>query len=417
MPRITKWKGLRNTTTPDRFKVGELVTAQNLDIDNTERIQTRLGQTLIQNMPGSHSIWSYGNLCLFVCASVLYRLLPDLTTQVIKTLTSDRAMCYEFDSAKTAYFSNGTDTGRVVNGVYSCWGVPVPSSQPVATASGGSMPPGQYLYALTNVRSDGLEGGTGIAGTITLATQGGIQFTSIPVDPNTEVSGKILYISTPNGEVMYRAALMSNATTSYLYQGDTTDLTVPLATQFVTPPPAGHILDVFNGSMYVCKGNLAWRSDPYAFEAFRPASFLQFPGYLTMFMGLNTSVWVSTDQDRVFHIKDDVWMYGHEAIKAQSMEVDAAAAIPGTAVKTTTAILAKQDQTEEGGEQDKQVVMWFSDRGIYVGDENGTATNLTETMMSMPGGQMGGAFVRQLRGYIQYLCTIQGTGTALNAAI
>lgn len=416
MPKITKFKGIRNTTTPDRFKVGELVSCQNLDIDNSERIQTRLGQTLLQDMPGSHSVWSFGTLCLFVCNATLYRLLPDLTTQVIKVLKSNAPMCFEFDSVGTAYYSNGIDLGRVVNGVYSCWGVPVPSAQPTATATGGSMPAGTYLYALTNVRADGLEGGTGVAGSITLTSTGGIQFANIAVDPNPEVSGKMLYLSTPDGEVMYRAVLMLNDTTSYLYQGDTTDLTVPLATQFVTPPPAGHILDIFNGSMYVCKGGLAWRSDPYAYETFRPTSFLQFPGLLTMFMGLNQSVWVSTDQDRVFHFKDDVWMYGHEAVKAQSMEVDASAAVLGTAVKTTMAALAKEDVTEEGGAQDRQVVMWASSRGIYVGDEGGTATNLTETMVSIGGAPLGAAMIRSLRGYTQYLCTLQAAEAATNVA-
>lgn len=416
MPKITKWKGLKNTEVADRLKPGELVTATNCDITNSERIQTRYGQTVVQALSNAHSIWSHGALCLFVQGGALKRLLPDETVATIKTLVSNNLMAYEAGADGVAYYTNGVDRGRVVNGVYSCWGVPVPVSQPAADISAGNLPTGKYLYAMTFIRSDGLEGGTGISGEIELTTKSGIQFSGLEVSTNAEVTGKAIYLSTTNGEVLYRAQLLTNATTTFLYQGDSLDLTVPLTTQFASPPPAGHLIGRFNGSLYVCTGNLAYQSDPYAYETFRLADkFMQFTGKLTMFIGLNSSIWTSTDDGRVFHL------IGEQPEKMTSKEADAGSAILGTALTTTASILAKVEVTsgtgaDEAGTTDSLVAMWASDRGIYVGYETGDAHNLTETTYSFPPGQLGAAMVRQLRGYTQAVFTLQGTGVARNAA-
>lgn len=416
MPKITKFKGLKNTETADRLKPGELVTAQNIDITNTERIQTRQGQTVVQALTNAHSIWSHGRLCLFVQGGALKRLLPDETVATIKALVSNNLMAYEAGADGVAYYTNGVDLGRVVNGVYSCWGVPAPLQQPTAAVSAGSLPPGKYLYALTFVRSDGLEGGTGLSGEIELTTKSGIQFSGIEVSANAEITGKQLYLSTPNGEVLYRAQLLANATTTFLYQGDSLDLTGPLTTQFASPPPAGHMVGRFNGSLYVCTGNLAYQSDPYAYETFRLADkFMQFTSKLTMFAGLNSSIWASTDDDRVFHLN------GEQPEKMTSKEVDAGSAIPGTVVITTASILAKTEATsgtgaDEAGTTDSLVAMWASDRGIYVGYETGEAHNLTETTYSYGTAPLGAAMVRLLRGYTQYVVTLKGAGAAQNAA-
>ena len=102
-------------------------------------------------------------------------------------------------------------------------------------------------------------------------------------------------------------------------------------------------------------------------------------------------------------------------------EVDAGAAIPGTAVIATAAILAKTEASsgtgaDEAGTVDSLVAMWASERGIYAGYDEGEAHNLTETTYSYGTAPLGAAMVRLLRGYTQYVVTLKGAGSAQNAA-
>ncbi len=407
MPTIDKWKGLRNTTAARSFKNGEMDIARNVDIDNAERLRTRQGFTQVAEN-AAHSIWSDGDICLFVQSSVLKRLMSDETVVTLQSLQTNNRMSY--DSVNGVVFcTNGVDSLKIQGGRAYNWGVRMPKGQPVATASAGNLPPGRYLYAMTYVRADGFESGTPLAGQIDLTTTGGIEFSSIESSTYDAGCGIILYLSSPNGEVLYRAAILADGVTSYAYREDATDLTVPLLNSLAFAAPTGSLVRIYKGIAYVASGNVVYYSDPYQFELFRMrTNFLQFDGPVTMMAAVEDGMFIGTDDNTYFVAGDRPDQMKQQAVFPYGV-------VPGTAVTLPVSLVAKDETAEETGSPSGPAVMWFSARGVCVGFSGGAVRNLTETNYSMPDGQQGAAVIRQVRGYTQYLASVQGTGVAANS--
>lgn len=401
---IKKFLGVKNTTSAERLKPGELTVAQNVDLDDTGKLLTRLGTTLAQ-AGGYHSLWAEEGHAYVMAGSDLNRVNLDLSLTFVARLTTPERVAFKRE-LNTIYFSNGTDTGRIHEGAVKGWGVPNPAGQPRCAAGAGRLPPGTYSYAVTFGRADGYESGTGAAGSFELTAPGGLQLTEIPSSTDPEVSVKLVYISGPNGVELFRAAAVpasaASATVMDLPSG------ARLETDFASPAPAGTILETHSGVMYVVAGDSAFYTDPYQFERFRRATqFLQFPGPVTMFAAVNDGIYVSTPEATWF-------LEGTEPRKLVSKKKFDYGAIPGTAVKTTVGTLKLAEEGQEGA-PGGTAVMWTTPHGVCVGAEGGVALNMTERTVSFPGGQRGSAVIRQVRGYTQYLAALEGTGVAANA--
>lgn len=404
---IKKFLGLRNVTSAERYRPGELEVAQNLEIDDTGKLMTRRGVALLQ--AGSyHSLFSDGDLALVMLANVMYRINLDFSLTQLAVLSASARVSYN-RQGNVVYFSNGVDKGRIDGqGSVRPWGIKNPVSQPVAAPTGGQLPPGRYMYALTFRRANGMEGGTGTAGVIELASTGGISFSSIESSTDVEVTDKIVYLSGANGTELYRAAVLPASAASYDFLGRESDLTARLDTQYVSPPPAGPIVEVYNGVAYVVVGSTAFHSDPYLFENFRIRdSFLTFPGQVTMFASVNDGIYVGTS-DTVWFLKG-----GHPKGDMKSQVCFNYGAIPGTAVKTVEGVLKSVLEAEEGG-PGGTMVMWTSPFGVCVGSKDGQVQNMTERQYSFPSASRGAAMVRHARGITIYLASLEGGGVAAN---
>lgn len=400
---IKAFKGLKNTTSAERFaQQGYLDACDNLDIDDTGRVLSRLGTTLAA--AGSyHSLWASDDqrICLVMSGTDLKRLNQDYSLTQVARLMASRRVSY-CEQQDVVYLSNGVDKGRLASGAFGEWGIRTPISQPVAQLGAGSLPPGRYQYALTFRRATRAESGTSVAGMIELAAQGGISFSSIEVSSDPEVVDKCLYLSGPNGEGLYRAATLDNSVTSFAYTGNGMDLTVRLETQFENPPPPGDIVECYNGVMYVVQGSVAWHSAPYQFERFCfKDQFMPFPDAVTMFAAVNDGIYVSAGNTTWF-------LQGEGPGKFKSHVVMDHGAIMGTAVKTSMGVI-KTDEEEPEGEPGGTAVAWASPRGVCFGMEGGKTINMTERHYLLPTAQRGAGIVRTTRGMIQYLASLEGT--------
>jgi hypothetical protein len=412
MAEIKKFLGLRNNTAGERLLPGQLEVAQNVDIDSANRLLTRLGQT--QLAAGSyHSLWSNPSesAAVVMQGQDMYRLAEDRSLTFLTRLQSARPVAYAALNG-TAYFSNGTDTGRLArDGNVREWGIRPPQGQPTAAPYAGSLPAGRYQYAMTFVRSDGLESGTGVAGLVELDAPGGILFSQLEISTNPEVSGKMLYVSAANGKELYRIALLPANAASYAHMNGTSDLGASLETQFVEPAPAGELVEIHAGRAYVVDGNVVWYSDPYSLERFRRGdNFLQFPDRVTMFAAVDDGVFVSTHSG--------VWfLAGYDPADMKSAELILGyGAIQGSAVKFEAGEETAGDSADRKAEQPtRPAVMFTTPRGIVIGYSGGAIRNATEENYSFPDAQRGAGLLRLTRGYIQYVATLQGTGVAQNA--
>lgn len=414
MAEIKKFLGLRNTVSPERFKPGELEIARDVELDDSGQLLSRLGQTVVNATP-SHSLYSNSQLSLLVQNKVLRRVEADFSLTAVKTLSNDDPVSYETVGNQT-YWSNGTDKGCFVGLTPREWGITPPTSQPVAQATSGGLPAGRYMYALTFLRSDGQESGTGVQGAIDVGANGGIYFTNLEVSTNQEVYDKIVYLSGTNGEKLYRALIIPNGVTSATYSGDATDLKVVLRTQHAESPPAGNIVRYFNGVMYVVVGDLVYFSDSYNPDVFRLADqFLRFPGQLAVFECVKDGIYVATtdlEGDDQEEAGGTFYLSGKTPEDFEFTVVADHGAHPGTASKCKAALLTPPDAPE--AQRIGDAVVWSSRNGVMVGFNGGAVTNLTELRYSFPSAQQGAGVVRQHRGFVQYVNVLRGAGAANN---
>jgi len=425
MTEIKRFTGLRNTTSTERLRKGDLSKALDIDIDDSGRILTRKGFTQVNAASGLHSLYANQYAAVVMQNKTLNEIMPDFTLRPITTLSTSDAVGYE-SSLERIFYSNGTDIGRLEGTNPKQWGIDPPVNQPVADLISGNLPYGDYQYALTFLRSDGHESGTGLAGIITIpgpAAAGqqvptqGIRFTNIEVSTNPEISGKILYLTNASGEMLYRAAVLDNSVTTYEYRNAALDLSITLITQFYGPTPAGSQVLLQHGVMYVVTGDTIAHSKPYEFELFCMADkWLRFPGKVVMFEPVNDGIYVGTvDNGGPDNRQENgaVWfLEGRRPDQFKSHMLFDYGVIEGTGIATDMAYFGPSDlEVSEA----LPAVVWMSRHGVIRGGNGGQCVNLTERRYSFPVAKRGAPLVRLHRGYVQYLVTLQDTGPASNA--
>jgi len=400
-----EFDGLRNTTAPERLALSELQVAENIDIDDAKRITRRAGVT--QRLTGAtHSLWADGNLCLAVQGADLYRVNATGNGAYSKTILRSgltagaRLSCWAV--AGVAYYANGFENGVIQGGVHRSWGLEIPSGQPEASVIGGNLPPGRYQYALTFLRDDGQESGTGLAGTIELTGANGIGFSGIPVSSDTTVSRKAIYLTPAGAKTFYRAMVIDNADRAAQYRNAGLDLRLMLNTQFGGPAPVGHLVSYFRGHTLVAQGNILWRSEPYRHELFMlRRAFNAFPADINLVAPVEDGVFVGADKT--------YFLRGTSPDKWALETVAGYPAIAGT--------LAYQQA--EGGSVGEglpgRVAFWASPRGHCMGTNGGAFRNLTEARYSYPSAQRGAGIMRQGNGINQFVVALEGNGVAHNA--
>lgn len=382
------FKGLRNTVTDERLEAGDLVTADNVDLDATGKLSRRGGYAS-QVAAAVHSLWSENALCLFVTGTSLKRLATDYSSTTLRTgLTASARMAYWMEHAK-AYYSNGYETGIIENGTDRTWGLEVPGL-PMAANTVGNLPPGTYQYVMTYVRSDGQESGAGLAGQVSV-TDGGISFTQIPVADDADVTYKVIYLTPANGDVLYQALFLDNADTSATYGDDGLNLQMPLRTQFMQGAPAGQIIAYYKGRMYVVDRNIVYPSQAFSPELFDIRDFIQYPSRVTLFAPVKDGIWLGTEEEIGFLSGSgpEDFTYTKEA---------GYGAIFGT-------LAYHFEQTKNG---EVRFALMTTDNGICAGYPGGTFVNLTESRYRYSQPNEGCALLRQpTTGPTQYLTVLR----------
>ena len=126
IPIMTVAQGLNTTADPTRIAYNlrtgetELSQAVNVDIGKTGRISRRLGRVQKSATAAAHG-FVYGETCLFVGGTTLYRMRQDYSTISLRTgLTANARMRY-YGVADRIYYTNEFEKGYVQRGVSLSW--------------------------------------------------------------------------------------------------------------------------------------------------------------------------------------------------------------------------------------------------------------------------------------------------------
>lgn len=379
--------GIRNTVPGERLTPEDLSAALNVDIDNGGRVSRRPGHELRMAGP-SHSLWSHGANCLFVRGDILHRLHQDYASSIVATgLTLDLPMSY-IDVNGRVYWTNGAETGVLAEDGNRSWGIAVPPLPGLAALS-GSMDAGQYQVALTYLRRDGQESGTGMAALINLPEAGGVRVTwAIPADPTlTEVA---VYITEPNGKVLYQAGI-----------GDIEDggadlssirLSLPCDTQWLDAPPAGQCLSFHRGRILIASGAHLFATTALGYEYVDQRDYVAVDDSTIRFVaGVEHGIFVGTE-NKVYFLSGD-------RLEEMTMKTVVEGAGVARSLVHTDGFAATGNAALAG----QQVVLFATALGVCMGTADGTVVNLTGERYSFPVAPSGAACMRQEDALSQYL--------------
>lgn len=398
---FTEFRGLRNTVDPSDFEPGDMATALNVDV-NDGNVTRRKGYGTVVVAGVDRDLFASGSNCLGVGSNVLKQIMPDYSTIVLRSsMTPNRALSYCAISDRV-YYTSGIEFGVVQNGANRTWGM-VPPVLGAVTLTGGGLLAGRYQLTLTYVRSDGQESGARLSQVVTVPAGGGFT-AALPVSTDPTVTYKRVYLTARDGQALYEYATVPNADTSISIQLAQPG-TIPLETQFLVPPEMlGTISHIAygNGHMLVAADNRLFVSEPYAPELFDPRKAYAFPDRVTMIAFLEDGAWLGTDTQIAWLASSDIekWEFKQRANYG---------VIPGTAKVHSAEAIA-------GGESKLPAVFFAANEGLCAGMANGELLNFTKARFAYPIQPLGAGVVRDYRGGVQWLVSLNGPETPGNVA-
>ena len=398
LPTLKAFTGLRNDVSAERFAPGDLAIADNVDLDASGRLARRGGYSLAL-AGAAHSLYGLGDHALVMrtdplrpARGALYTLTPDLDLTLLQDDLSPERMAYVTPPGARTYASNHHETMVIEAGRTRSWGLVIPAGLGNAAATSGSLAAGYYQWTLTYLRDDGQESGAPLAVGLDLPAGGGLAFTDLPVSSDPGVIAKSLYLTPANGDQLYFALTLPNATTSATLMNDDLDLQVPLDCQLLSPAPAGHLLAYYRGHLLIAADNLIYYSQPHDYERFNLLDYHLLDSRVTLLAPVDDGIYVAT-QTRTYFMTGET----PSAFRLDK-QVASLGAVEGSYV-------AADPELVGDGQTPGVAALWLaSNGGLCLGRNQGQFQNLTGARYRRPVRGVGAGLFRAATQ--QYLCVL-----------
>lgn len=384
---VSAWKGLNNVGEYTRTGIEYLAVADNVDVTDTGRIETREGFTrrITSSMTGGYSTKDHQRMYV-VAGGWVCRVSPSLQLIQISQLTGTQRMHWA-QVNNDVYFSNGVDYGRISeDDAFTPWALGAPNPVSLAAAPGNSTP-GRYQVACTYVMADGRESGAGPAQTIALADRQAIEISGIAQKAGASTR---VYVTPANSSVFGLVGVTT--ATSMTVNVNPDDLGESMQTQFLDDIPDGcTVIEHFRGRMYAAmympaaNASFVMFSKPMQPHLFDMAEdFIAVPGQVHMLADAGEALLIGTSQG--------IHAYNEESLN----ELAPYGVVPGwpSTIEPDT----------------KKVLMW-TQRGICRGLP---FENLTQNTVSVPHGMQAGVAVIQRDGQKRLITTLVDGGNSFN---
>lgn len=387
--KIGNFRGMNNRlpdTDLDSQDGSYLRNAVNVDISSRGQISRRGGSTIQSAGTDCHSLFGDGNVGYYVEYDKLIKIDSDgLITEISGNIKPGLRM--SFCKTPTGLVcTNGESIWRIEGDALVHHGLPVPSNQPsVSAAPGGSIRPGRYQFAVAHVGLDGEISGTTDPVSIEVAAGSVLTISGL----RTDLHDLVLYMTEANGDLLYEVSRRMSGTAVL---GMMPSLGARCETIRKLPMPAGHIVRHLNGRLLVASGNFVYYSDTYALALHDPAvNYIPFPERVMMIEPCLNGFYVSADKT--------YWVAG-DAGSAEAIPVLPYRAIEGT------------PSPDPNGSQ----VLWMSEKGMVMGDQNGQVKNIQEGAVAVSGSGVGASLFREQGGVKQMLASMTNQGQTVVAA-
>lgn len=342
--------------------------ADNVDLRDDGTFVPRKGLTRIEAISGAHSLHG----AHLVRASALYRVtLPAYSETLVKVLTSNARMSY-VDVGSDTYFSNGEDSGRILDGV--CYPIALPTPvPPTVHAVAGALAQGAYQVAVQYVnQTTGEEGGVSASTSFEVDGASGLRVT-IPatVSGATHVN---VYVSTVNGSIPLLQGTV--AVGASLLDVSLIAIGREASQRYEAPLPAGRLF-WFNGCLCSYKDNCVYEGLP-----FRPGYYLPSEGRIPFPAAVSNVV---PAQNGVYVVSDKTyWLSGARMTTAEVVHD----VLPYGGVYGT-----------EFSVPHRALYGWFGEKGFVVASPDGTVEPVMADKVDVAPAASGFSLVLEDAGY------------------
>ena len=386
-------QGMNNRQPDHRLPDGTVRNLVNVKVDNSGILSRRDGIELVYSGLGCRDGFSCSLGTFFRQGASLMRLLDDDTSEELFTGVVGDQCAFEYHN-DILYFSDGVITKKIFPDFsFTNWGMEVPGT-PAVYSTSGTYGAGTYLAAITFVDVDGNESGASDFVSVSLDSPGALVFTNIPTTTDSQVTGVRLYLSTPNGDVLYQIAEVSPGTASYTQSLGTYDDNKVLETEFIIPPPAGRIIRGYNGVIYIADalGNV-WHTNPMSYDQVHMTeNFLQFPKVVDVMEPVIDGIFFAHGNVTDFYA-------GQGPDSFSPRQVLDYGAVFGT-----------------GREYNDTTRAWYSTKGAVLGGSGGQVKNLQEDNVAADTADSGASLVREEDGIRQFITSLTNPTTSTLAA-
>lgn len=384
--------GISNVHADYDLPQGALRDAVNVDLTLAGHARRRKGKT-IRYSGEVRSLWDDGHTLYGVNANGLSyftrAVSGTLTATTIRSGLPITAPVAYLDyrsplDRNRVYYSNGLVNGMLVNRVNYPWGVERPNGQPLlAAAAAGGLDAGSYQVAATFVSIFGEESGTGESARVDVAAGGGITLSAIPQPADNSVTQVRLYCSDANGEIPYLHTVMPVGTTGAVL-ARTLSPGHALQTQFMRPPPAGSVLELHNGRIYIGAGPVLFWTEALRPGGFKYTNSVVLPASITLLASTNAGLIVASDRTYM--------MPGGDPRAMSLTDIFPYGAFRGTLVRD--------------GRRER--MYWLSTQGLIQATYDGQIRNLSEGRIVFRGGGKAAMLLREQNGIRQVIGSIEG---------
>lgn len=340
----------------------------------------------------THSLWSCEYATLYVAAGNLMIVDAGMSASVLRAGVGEAEMFFA-EVNGIIYYSNGSVTGNIIDGVDGAWGIQVPPAPNAAAMTSGGLDAGTYMVALTYKDASGRESGSSPASVVQVSAGGGIALSGMSATHVARV-----YVTPANGEALYWVHdLPIGAAASYIGTHSPGKL---LATQHMTPMEACTHLDYYNGRIYGVVGNALLATQAMNYDLTRPATdYVLMPAEITMNKAVVGGLYLGSQHGVTFLAGGDIGAFSQNT-------VDKLAPIPGSAMAVDGALF---DMPGDG-------VVWLTQRGWVFGGASGQTKRLTESQMALPKYDRAAGLYREHDGMRQLMTFVKGGGEAAGAS-
>lgn len=377
--------GVRNDISEERFTRSDLSLGSNVEIDDSGKMWRRLGVADPIALGVMHSLYSRSGRSYVVKDGVLQYINPDLT--MVPMMEVNGRMRYQH-ILHTVYATDNVSSWQLDGPEHKRWGIE-PPNQPNYSIGSGDLKSGTYLITTTFVRNGGEESGAPIYMSITVPDNSSITFDLLDSTDPTVVL-KRMYVSDINGEIPYFVGEI-DASERVFTLSALPALVYSCRTQGMGPAPAGEVLGLYKGRLYVAQNNYLWYSQPYEFGLFKQMeNFLGFSSPVRTFAAVSDGIFIGSDDETVF-------LSGNDPAEFTLTQKANYGTIKGTEYYVPNIYLREEGSGE--------APIWMSKRGVCVGGNGGAYKNLTGERYILPEGVSSGASLLKVRGGTPQLVT------------